>query len=173
MTATIIVRARNFAMKAHYGQERKYTDEPYIVHPIRVAELVAEAGGSYEMIAAAYLHDVVEDCGISLIEIHCGFGIDVAVLVNWLTDVSAPEDGNRAIRKARDRGHLAAAPPDAQTIKLADLIDNTSSITKYDPNFAVKYMQEKRALLEVMDKGDPVLYKRAWNLVLDWERRDS
>jgi hypothetical protein len=89
------------------------------------------------------------------------FGADIAALVGWLTDVSKPEDGNRAHRKAMDREHSARAPAEAQTIKLADLISNSRSIVKHDPAFARTYLEEKRMLLAVMTKGDPGLYAEA------------
>ena len=65
-----------FATAAHaaVGQMRKYTNDPYIVHPIRVATTVAKFGGTDEMIAAAYLHDVVEDTGVSIVDILDMFG---------------------------------------------------------------------------------------------------
>lgn len=164
-------RALAFATKAHASidQRRKYTGEPYINHPVAVAGIVFNAGGTPAMVAAAYLHDVVEDTPVTIEEIEAEFGAEVATLVGWLTDVSKPEDGNRVVRKAIDRHHSAAAPPEAQTIKLADLIDNTASITRHDPHFSVRYMREKRALLEVMTNGDPVLNARAWDLVREWE----
>jgi (p)ppGpp synthase/HD superfamily hydrolase len=152
-----------FATAAHaaVGQLRKYTFEPYIVHPAEVAGIVAEAGGTPEMIAAAWLHDTVEDTGVTSELIRAEFGDEVATLVGWLTDVSRPDHGNRAARKAVDRAHTAAAPAEAQTIKLADLICNTKSIVAHDPKFAVTYLAEKRALLEVMTKGNPSLRERA------------
>ena len=160
---TIVERARVFATAAHaaVGQLRKYTFEPYIVHPREVAQIVESAGGTPEMIAAAWLHDTVEDTGVTIETIREEFGSEVAELVGWLTDVSRPEQGNRAVRKAIDRAHTAAAPGAAQTVKLADLISNTRSIVAYDPKFAVTYLAEKRALLEVMTKADPTLMARA------------
>jgi hypothetical protein len=78
-----------------------------------------------------------------------------------LTDVSRPEDGNRAARKAIDLAHTAKASPAAKTIKLADLIDNTRSIVERDPDFAKVYLQEKARLLEVLQEGDPTLMAMA------------
>jgi guanosine-3',5'-bis(diphosphate) 3'-pyrophosphohydrolase len=121
------------------------------------------------MIAAAYLHDVVEDTPVTLEAIELEFGAEVARLVEELTDVSRPEDGNRKTRKAIDREHSAAASPEGQTIKLADLIDNSETITKHDPDFAKVYMREKRALLEVMSDGDRDLQARAWAILRAWE----
>jgi (p)ppGpp synthase/HD superfamily hydrolase len=150
----IETKALAYATEAHKGQVRKYTGEPYIEHPKAVADIVRGVRHTPAMIAAAYLHDVVEDTPIPLTDIRLAFGEDVAGLVYWLTDKSRPSDGNRAARKAIDRLHIAAAPPNAQTIKLADMIDNTSSIAERDPSFWVVYRKEKLALLEVLDKGD-------------------
>ena len=150
-----------FATAAHGDQKRKYTGDPYINHPIAVAEIVKTVPHTDEMIAAALLHDVVEDTHVTIDQIADKFGDKVAELVGWLTDISRPEDGNRRTRKALDRLHSADAPAEAQTIKLADLIHNTASIEKYDPNFYKVYKQEKVELLKVLTKGDKSLMYRA------------
>ena len=160
----IVHKAQVYAMAAHASvqQKRKYTGEPYIVHPAEVASIVASVPGSTpDMVAAAWLHDVIEDTGCTFTDVHMAFGIDIATLVGWLTDVSKPEDGNRATRKAMDREHTARAPAEAQTIKLADLISNSRSIMAHDPEFAKTYLAEKRMLLEVMTKGDRGLHAEA------------
>jgi (p)ppGpp synthase/HD superfamily hydrolase len=160
----IVRKAQVYAMAAHaaVGQRRKYTNEPYIVHPAEVAKIVAGVpGATPDMVAAAWLHDVVEDTGCTYNDIHMGFGTDIATLVGWLTDVSKPEDGPRWYRKKMDREHTAAAPAEAQTIKLADLISNTKSIMAHDPKFAKVYLEEKRLLLDVMTQGDAGLMAEA------------
>lgn len=156
-------RAQEFATLAHarINHVRKYTGEPYINHPAAVVELVRSVPHTPEMLAAAWLHDVVEDCGVPLDGIERLFGYEVACLVENLTDVSKPSDGTRAVRKEIDRQHTALASPAAKTIKLADLIDNTASIVERDPNFARVYLREKALLLEVLREGDPTLYERA------------
>ena len=156
---TLVEHARIFATAAHaaVGQTRKYTGEPYVVHPIEVASIVKNAGGTEAMVAAALLHDVLEDTGVTFDLLVDQFGSEVAELVLWLTDVSRPEDGNRSTRKALDRQHSAAAPADAQTVKVADLISNTRSIVAHDPSFAKTYLEEKRLLLDVLTKADPLL----------------
>ena len=88
------------------------------------------------------------------------------MLVRDLTDVSKPEDGNRAVRKEIDRQHTAQASPQAKTIKLADLISNTVSIVEHDPKFARIYLKEKALLLEVLTEGDPTLYAMATKLLI-------
>lgn len=164
---TLIEKADTFALAAHsaVGQVRKYTNEPYINHPREVAQLVASVGGSDVMVAAALLHDVLEDTMVSYGVVEDVFGSTVARLVGWLTDVSKPEDGNRAARKAIDRDHIASAPPEAKTIKLADLISNTRSIVKYDRGFARVYLAEKRLLLTFLNAGNEVLCAKAWHLL--------
>lgn len=165
----IVRKAQVYAMAAHaaVGQKRKYTGEPYIVHPAEVAKIVASVPGSTpDMVAAAWLHDVVEDTGCTYTDIHMAFGADIATLVGWLTDVSKPEDGPRWYRKKLDREHTAQAPAEAQTIKLADLISNSRSIMEHDPKFARTYLEEKRQLLEVMTKGDAGLHAEASKYVM-------
>jgi (p)ppGpp synthase/HD superfamily hydrolase len=156
-------RALAFARRAHESidHRRKYTNEPYIVHPIAVAELVRSVPHTSEMVAAAYLHDVVEDTPVTIEAIEAEFGTAVAELVGWLTDVSTPDDGNRARRKGLDLKRIAKAPPEAKTIKLADLVDNTLTVKDRDPAFWRVYRREKQALLQVLRDGDPTLWKRA------------
>ena len=157
----LYTRALAFASNAHVGQVRKYTGEPYVVHPIAVAEIVKSVSHTPEMVAAALLHDVMEDCGVMVWDLERDFGDEVAGLVFWLTDFSVPTDGNRARRKEIDREFIAKAPAAAKTIKLADLIDNTRSIREHDPNFWRVYRHEKLALLEVLREGDATLWARA------------
>jgi (p)ppGpp synthase/HD superfamily hydrolase len=166
MTQELVQRALLFATIAHDEQKRKYTGEPYIVHPIEVAEIVRSVAHDDEMIAAALLHDVVEDTSVTIEEITDAFGDDVADLVSDLTDVSKPEDGNRKFRKSLDRDHSAQASARAQTVKLADLISNSADILKNDPSFAKVYLHEKALLLEVLTQGDRKLHARAATFIV-------
>lgn len=169
---SLVQRAREFAHRAHeqVGQVRKYTGLPYHTHVDAVAELVASVTDDRAMIAAAYLHDTVEDTNVTFDDIAENFGGDVAYLVVYLTDISKPKDGNRATRKAIDRAHIARGDARVHTIKLADLIDNAGTITEHDPKFAAIYMEEKRQLLKVLQAGDPVLLERATGIVERWFR---
>mgnify|MGYP001498123340 FL=1 len=157
----IIEKAEQFAVQAHGPQKRKYSGEPYIVHPIEVSQIVRTVPHTNAMVAAAILHDVIEDTEATYDDVVVNFGVVIADLVNELTDVSKPEDGNRAVRKALDRAHLAKASADAQTIKLADVISNSKDIKENDPSFAKVYIPEMKALLEVLDKRDSELMKQA------------
>lgn len=164
---TLKQKALKFATAAHrsVNHKRKYTGEDYIVHPIEVASIVESVGGSEEMIAAALLHDTVEDTPTTLEDILREFGPKVRDLVENLTDVSKKEDGNRTVRKKLDLAHTATAHPDAKTIKLADLLSNTVSIVKHDPGFAWVYLREKKAMLEILKEGNKTLYDRATELL--------
>lgn len=149
-----------FAIHAHQFQRRKYTGHPYIIHPVAVANLVASVGGTEEMIAAAYLHDVVEDCGIIHPVIAELFGPRVDQYVKDLTNVTLAA-GNRRAREYLNLRRFEAASNESKTIKLADLIDNTNTIVKYDPDFAPLYLEEKRKMLEVLKGGNQHLMAMA------------
>lgn len=164
---SITFKAYTFALAAHaaIGQKRKYTGEDYIHHPTEVSDIVWNRGCNDEMVAAAYLHDVVEDTQVPLSLIESEFGKCIATLVEGLTDVSKPEDGNRAVRKEIDRQHTAKQSPACKTIKLADLISNSKSILQHDNEFAKVYLKEKNLLLEVLKEGDAVLWEQANKIV--------
>ena len=159
----IVYKARVFATAAHAAvkQVRKYTGEPYIVHPAEVVSIIARYGATIEQLAAAWLHDVVEDTGVTQDVIEYEFGPIIGEYVFWLTDQSTPADGNRAVRKKMDADRLALAPPEVQSVKYADLISNTKSIMMHDENFGRTYVKEKAYLLSVMNKGNSELYKLA------------
>lgn len=157
--------ARDFCIFAHGDQRRKYTQAPYYDHCFEVAAIVAEVTDDPEVIAAALLHDVVEDTIFTLAHIQRDFGARVALLVYEVTDVSRPEDGNRRVRKLIDRAHLAESSPEGATIKLADTISNTKDIMKHDPNFAKVYLKEKRELLPLLTHGDKKLWAEANGIV--------
>lgn len=156
----IVSEARAFAYGAHAGQIRKYTGEPYITHCDAVAHMVVDAAGDDHHIAAAWLHDTVEDTPVTNDDISRMFGETIAKYVEYLTDYDHSY-GNRATRKAADRTRLATAPNEVKTIKLADIIDNTKSIVEHDPKFAKVYLEEKRLLLPVLKGGDEWLWKIA------------
>lgn len=153
-----------FAREAHKDQVRKYTGNPYSDHLAEVAGIVAtvaaqarESVSVDEMLAVAWLHDYAEDQGVTFEEIDARFGNMVAIGVSGLSDI---EVGNRATRKLLSSERLAACSGWIQTIKCADLISNTSSIVKHDPDFAKVYLREKRDLLAVMTKAD----RRLWEI---------
>lgn len=154
-------RAMLFARDVHKDQRRKYTNNPYADHLAEVAGIVATVapGDLHDtMIATAWLHDSIEDQGVSDQILADKFGMRVLAGVLLLSDL---ETGNRAARKAASRLRLSAAPAWVQTIKVADLISNTSSIVMHDPKFAVTYLEEKRLLLDALTQADPRLVEIA------------
>ena len=153
----LILRAKVFATAAHaaVGQKRKYTGEDYINHPAGVVAILRDLNiyATKEMIAAAWLHDVIEDTKVNERQIYSEFGETVAGYVVGLSKVSTEYDGNRQVRKEKDRLFLSKQCPAVQTIKCADLIHNTSSIVDHDRAFAKLYLGEMVALLDSMEKA--------------------
>jgi hypothetical protein len=162
----LIERAKVFSTQAHQriDHRRKYNNQPYHIHLEAVANLVASVTDDPEMLAAAWLHDVVEDTPATLEDLEKTFGKSVTQLVKELTDISRPSDGNRTVRKAIDRRHISKASARAKTIKLADLIDNCTDITHHDHRFALVYLNEMSSLLDVLGEGESLLFKRAREL---------
>ena len=143
-----------FAAKAHEGQTRKFSGEPYIGHPVRVALMATEHGLGHTRIAAALLHDVVEDCDVSLDEITERFGRYVAASIWALTNYEArnggPDDSmNRADRKAADRVWLAKQDPGDKSLKIIDGIDNILDRPSAD-SFMTVILEELRLLVLAM-----------------------
>lgn len=153
----LILAAIQLATIRHAGQTRKYTGEPYVCHPIEVAQITyANMVDEFTdealetAVIAAILHDTVEDTATKIEEIHKRFGERVARAVDDLTDKHLPGYGapNRAERKRREAERLALACPEAQCVKLADLESNTRAIFTYDPGFAKVYLPEKLAIID-------------------------
>jgi (p)ppGpp synthase/HD superfamily hydrolase len=159
---TVAYQAMVFARYVHSEQRRKYTNNPYADHLAEVAGIVATVDCHPETIATAWLHDCIEDQNVTHLRLHHLFGKEIADGVMLLSDL---ETGNRAERKAMSRKRLAGAPGWIQTIKVADLISNTSSIVEHDPKFAKTYLEEKRLLLDVLTDADPRLLTIAWGQI--------
>lgn len=148
----LIDYAFEYASQAHNGVYRKFpkgTKRPYIVHPVGVARLVASVTDDADMIVAALLHDVVEDCdGYTIDRIENDFNSNIAELVNQVTKLSILEDGNRAVRKEIDRAHFASGDERGQTIKVADMCNNLSDLEHADKGFIKLYVGEQAELLK-------------------------
>lgn len=168
----LISYASLFASDAHKGQTRKYTGEPYVMHTRSVADIVSSVACIPVAIAAAHLHDVIEDTGVTHRDILNKFGMVVSDLVFWLTRPN-PSDGSstRRERNLLCLAHIAKAPALAQTIKLADIIDNVRTIATLDPGFARIYLPENEAMLAVIDRADARLMARAHTAINEaWAR---
>lgn len=131
----LIEKAYNFAREAHQGQLRK-SGEPYLEHPLGVAMILAELQFDVATLAAALLHDVPEDCGVSMDEIKINFGDEVAKLVRGTTKLSRlskPVYGGAAKRELQVenlRKMLVATAEDLRVIyiKLADRLHNMRTL---------------------------------------------
>jgi GTP diphosphokinase / guanosine-3',5'-bis(diphosphate) 3'-diphosphatase len=121
----LLARAAAFAAVAHSTQKRKASDEPYINHSARVARMAAECGLPTEAIAAAYLHDVVEDTHITFEDLEYEFPRAVVELVRLLTQWW-PDQAPEEVKRSEAPKYYAAISrdPNAISLKLLDRADN-------------------------------------------------
>lgn len=138
------------AAEAHKNQVRKYNRRPFITHPIRVAGRVATLPEATEdMVVAAWLHDVVEDCEITVEEVEDSFGEKVAELVveltNFYTKTNYPQL-NREERKKLEIERIEKISREAKIIKLVDRLDNLREMP-IDNEFMKRYIKESKELL--------------------------
>ena len=169
-----------FVKKQHGSQIRKYTGEPYWNHVYSVAEIVSEY--DVEGVEVALCHDLFEDtsCDFTMLHkelVYIGYGARVSykicTCVNELTDIYEHRlypHWNRKKRKLEEAKRLGGVSVLAQTVKYADLIDNTKSIVENDPAFAKIYLEEKSELLDRMLHGDNELYDAACNSLYEAEK---
>lgn len=120
--------AYELAAEAHRGQTRKDGSSPYIGHPLAVAGLLREAGLDEETVAAALLHDVVEDSELTVDEVAERFGVGVGELVAALTDDQSIADYED--RKREHRGRVEEAGPAAAAIYAADKLVNVRELRR-------------------------------------------
>lgn len=122
-----------FAVKAHAGTERRGKGFPYIVHPMEAVEIVATMTPDQELLAAAALHDTVEDTSVTIEDIRAQFGPRVAALVEAESDVfmeGVSEEDSWHARKQAAIDRLARAPHDAKMVALGDKLSNMRAIAR-------------------------------------------
>jgi (p)ppGpp synthase/HD superfamily hydrolase len=124
----LVARAYERAASAHQGQRRKDDGSPYITHPVAVAGLLHDAGFDDELIAAALLHDVVEDTDMDSGDLSERFGERVAELVDALSEDEGIQDYEE--RKREHREQVADAGSDAIAIYIADKLSNLRDLRK-------------------------------------------
>ncbi len=172
----ILSYVQSYAGRAHGEQVRKYTGEKYIQHPVRVMATVRAYCKEPEVLAAALLHDVLEDTPVSarqmeedLLGIMDSRQVNKTVtLVIELTDVFIKKDYpklSRRTRKQKETARLATVSSEAQSIKYADIIDNVTDIVRQDSDFATVFVREARDMLRAMQSGDAALRDRAMAVV--------
>jgi len=127
----LITKAFNFAAERHADQRRKGAKaEPYINHPAEVAAILAEHGADAVLIAAAILHDTIEDVGVTYAELAWEFGSFVADVVQEVTDNKTLP---KQVRKQLQIEHAAHASPRAKMLKIADKIANLKALLASPP----------------------------------------
>ena len=146
MPTDLIKAARMFANGSHQriNTFRNPALQSSEVHLKSVAQIVSSVSRDEEVIAAAWLHDVVEDTGATFGDVERRFGVRVATLVHELTVGSYLVRGNRAARFAREKEHFARVSAAAITIKLADLIDTCRDLHKNEPTGFKRFALEAR-----------------------------
>ncbi len=155
--AAIIDKAFNIARERHNGQMRS-SGEPYIIHPVAVAKIVLDYGMDYQSVAAAMLHDTVEDTDLTLEEVKADFGADIAALVDGLTKLGkVPLDiKDKEEQQAENvRKMLLAMSEDIRVIiiKLADRLHNIRTL-----NFVAPQKRRDKAL-ETLEIYAPIAHR--------------
>ena len=126
---TLVTQAAIFAANAHDGATRKGSGIPYIVHPMEAAAIAATLTDDPQVVAAAMLHDVMEDCGVSFEELRARFGERVATLVRDESQSEGPDcRAPWSLRKREAVRRLARGGRDAKIICLADKLSNMRAI---------------------------------------------
>ncbi|ALR30104.1 metal-dependent phosphohydrolase [Chryseobacterium sp. IHB B 17019] len=178
----IIDKIIEFADQAHGDQTRKYSPDRYIVHPIRVMKTCSEYTDSLPILAAAVLHDVLEDTPYIQDDISAFLesymneaerNLTISLVIE-LTDVYVKENFpklNRFKRKRKEIKRLKNISPEAQTIKYADILDNAAEISQNDPMFAERYLKECLDILLALKDGNSQLRQTAIDLVTTEQKK--
>ena len=133
LDTTLLDRAIVFAVRAHAGTERRGKGFPYIVHPMEAVEIVATMTRDQELLAAAVLHDTVEDTDTTVEQIRTEFGDRIASLVASESDTmpeGMSEEDSWHARKQAAIDRLARASHDAKVVALGDKLSNMRAIAR-------------------------------------------
>lgn len=133
LNTELLDRAIIFAVRAHAGTERRGKGFPYIVHPMEAMEIVATMTPDQELLAAAALHDTVEDTDVTVDQIRAEFGDRIASLVAAESDAfveGVSEEDSWHDRKKAAIDRLAKAPHDAKIVALGDKLSNMRAIAR-------------------------------------------
>lgn len=137
----IIRKSFNYSVSLHKGQKRKFSHDPYIIHPIRVA--INLYGEKYQLIAAALLHDIVEDTEVELSDLEVEFGHDIMMFVKGMTKTKKNTIFD-ALNSVLDKF------PEVILLKLSDRIDNMEDKFNYLPETTRRrYYKENKLILKI------------------------
>ena len=128
LNTELLDRAIIFAVRAHTGTERRGKGFPYIVHPMEAMEIVATITPDQELLAAAALHDTVEDTDVTIDDIRKEFGERIASLV--MIESVSDDEGTWHERKQKAIDVIANAPLDAKIVALGDKLSNMRAIAR-------------------------------------------
>ena len=133
LNTELLDRAIIFAVRAHAGTERRGKGFPYIVHPMEAVEIVATMTPDQELLAAAALHDTVEDTDVTVDQLRAEFGDRIADLVAAESDAfveGVSDEDSWHARKQAAIDRLAKAPHDAKMVALGDKLSNMRAIAR-------------------------------------------
>lgn len=159
--------ARLVATQAHTGQVRKYTNEPYINHPLRVAQWLARFNVGELIEAGAICHDVLEDTGVGYPALELTVGTPVADLVLEVTNNEYPEGTSRTQKFWGNIIKLLNASHQAQTLKCGDIWDNCRDVYENDPVYGCRYVAEKFFLVCLFTRAQADVKREVLNLLND------
>lgn len=137
-------RATKFAVNAHHGVERRGKNFPYILHPMEAANIVSTITTDPEMLAAAILHDTVEDTDVTFEQIRDEFGERVAHLVQHET-CPLPKNEPWRDRKQAQLDTLVASPYDSKVVAIGDKLSNLRAIALDHTQIGDKLWQRFKA----------------------------
>lgn len=133
MDTAFVDKAIRFAVDAHANTERRGKGFPYVIHVLEAMEIVASISNDPELLAAAALHDTVEDTSVTIDQIRRNFGDRVAAIVESESDTleaSVPEEDSWIKRKQIAIDRLAAAPLDSKIVAMGDKLSNMRAIAR-------------------------------------------
>jgi guanosine-3',5'-bis(diphosphate) 3'-pyrophosphohydrolase len=161
----LVVRAYEIAERCHRGQMRRSGD-PYISHPLAVANIVAELGMEVPTLCAALLHDTVEDTALSLAEVGRDFGDEVARLVDGVTKLDKVRYGDSAEAETIRKMVVAMArDPKVLIVKLADRLHNVRTVSWLPPD------KQQRIAKQTLEIYAPLAHRLGMNAI-KWELED-
>ena len=126
----LYVKAVEFAARKHAGQARKGTTTPYLSHCLAVSALVMENGGDGDQAIAALLHDTIEDCGVTYVELKKRFGAKVARIVEDCSDAHGPQKAPWLERKSKHLKHLKKVSSSTLLVSICDKLHNGLMTTR-------------------------------------------